>query len=379
MQCRDDRDCPGTLICFTNVSWHLPEQPGSESFCSCASIFGWVGDDCQDFGPATVMTIVTDSILVAGFLLLIVISWNDIIIAHLTAGKALYKEKTVTALIFMIGFACVFGCIYTVFQLWLVLSPKKYIYSSTHHPEEKSFPKIINILFQVSVFLMSVFTMMSALHVSIIWLKTVSKTKMETILPYRTFTICLEIAYIISQAVPLVLGLYGLAAMLAASFVIVLLFHTMYARVKIVKVIEAAGRLAGEHVSNSPQSARSQRTDVSLSKSPNMMVHGIKKCSNIIAVSCFLLVVASVFLFVLGGPVVYSGGWRETITYGQIGVYHVAALIVDVCLFVITCAILEYSHNNASNFIERSLSKPKIPAGGAETQTDASELESVFF
>jgi len=39
--------CPGATVCFKDVPWLSPTLPANTTFCSCFTVFGFEGPDCE--------------------------------------------------------------------------------------------------------------------------------------------------------------------------------------------------------------------------------------------------------------------------------------------------------------------------------------------
>lgn len=165
--CETDFDCPGSLVCYRDVSW-IGE---GESECLCSAYYGWSGDNCEVRGVQTKLSIALCSI--AAILAVLALLYNIGAVWRLLQipEQRKWDISAATLTFTLLSLLGILG--WRISTMAITLTPQAYILHIAT-TDEKVHPAVM--AEKVFLGIAIVFTTLASLNVSLFWLEVAKKT-----------------------------------------------------------------------------------------------------------------------------------------------------------------------------------------------------------
>jgi hypothetical protein len=171
--CLYDRECLGTLACYTNVSWYVPE-PG-ENGCLCSTYYGWAGTACDVVGQTN-----TSRYWLGMGVIIIFTLTSTIIFAFNLLGK-LFRNKLLSIKAETVGtvqviFACCFGLIFEIGFTWAAYAPAYggYIPGANGNNDKEN---LYHSVWQSFTALYAILSFAAACTIALVWIDIANKAR----------------------------------------------------------------------------------------------------------------------------------------------------------------------------------------------------------
>ena len=125
VQCFNDANCTGTLVCYSDPAWASPGSP--KQFCDCENWYGTTGEDCLSLGTGAIVAL---SVQVIGLLC----NLRGLIVAFLITRTFLRMPKAdrvkhivATSISIVLCFTCAASAIYFGVEIAIWFTPEEHV------------------------------------------------------------------------------------------------------------------------------------------------------------------------------------------------------------------------------------------------------------
>jgi len=350
MTCNLDVDCPNTLMCFSESSWSI-----NLSGCHCSSWYGWQGIECDSIsGGSAILLSFTIFSFILGFVLLGCSIYALYELAQLRQHNIWNPTNVTGVTVFL---SVLSNIIWRLLSISIILSPGNNTYffngKKLHQllPYEKGFAAWC-----------AIFSIVSAMNISIMWLDIADKSARFTIDSKSIFhsklyriVYSLEVAFVVSAAIGALLARMELTLIMCIIFISIGIATYSVGYIKLGTLLFETGRndedfaprhdeLATRHVSVSSlvrmsvQSFKTVESDGTRNRYYKQLVQ-IQVTSRLV-ISSFILTLIACLVYVVAS--LSGGGWRERCTPGGLCITGFSEVLLSFFVLSLDASIVHF-------------------------------------
>jgi len=307
--CQYDRDCPGSLACYTNVSWYVP-QPG-ENGCLCSSYYGFSGPDCQQ-----VLQTHTSRVWIGLGIIIIALQVWVFVMSMVQIGS-MFRHKMVSLRAEFVGtvqlwIGSVFGIVAQIGFIWASHAPNdaQFIRGDSTKDKENTFHSGWQAFYAIS----AVVQLSAALTIALLWIDLAGKAARLTQLRshgmalYQKWLAAFEITFLLLYIIPIALGYQSISVALAYLLQVTIIVTYIRGYFLMTRVIYsiASSNSGGAPVSPSVRVSKGDKPKVPAGSDYSRTLREMRYTTVIICTLVFLAAICSTVVFAT-----MVVGWKE--------------------------------------------------------------------
>lgn len=243
-ECVTDFDCPGTELCYKDLSWL---DNNTVSLCDCSSWWGFTGAQCTAAGPTTLYLIVSAAVIgcLAAFLLV----FNGIILYNIITLGHTKKWNSNNATLLFTTLGCLGVLLWRIITIIMAFTPEKATLNLITLEDERL--HILVPIEKITLGMSVLFGTLSAITVVIAWVDIVNKSRQlmasSSTGAFATFVkpvIAFGAAFVVCVAVSSILGKMEIAVIASTPFFICMIVAYIYAYFRMGSLVGMMERLS---------------------------------------------------------------------------------------------------------------------------------------
>mmetsp|Transcript_19243 Transcript_19243/g.31598 ORF Transcript_19243/g.31598 Transcript_19243/m.31598 type:complete len:409 (-) Transcript_19243:38-1264(-) len=350
--CKVDNDCPATKICYIGVEW----GPTTEGFCQCNTWYGYQGDNCDEFGTTTnvMLAVIIFQIVIGVVLACFALSaWFKYMY---TFRKDLLSSPATLVTLTAATLAVVSFVVCRLLVVLSTASPNAHD-AWTSWAEDATKTDVYTLAARPFIFLTQLFTVVAALHVSVLWVEIANNANkmrvnnVKTVTKYRRAVVVTEILFGIAIGVVAALGKFQLSVVVGLPFITIMIVTFLVGRHRMVSLLNVT---LTSSVNEGSSSAEKSKEKDAIHRTRRAM-RAINRCSLLVVIGLVGVLIFSLLYFIMGSTFVFDAGWKKFAPYGSFASIYLINDVMYWSMFLVQVAVLHYSYRNAMKLIRRKL------------------------